>query len=49
MNKSDKSDHPHQREPWRFVEVIMFIVIAEKTQGLPSIAQNSLGTEGDLE
>ena len=20
-NKSDKSDHPHQREPWCFVEV----------------------------
>ena len=22
VNKSDKSDHPHQREPWRFVEVV---------------------------
>ena len=22
MNKSDKSDHPHQREPWCFVEVV---------------------------
>ena len=22
VNKSDKSDHPHQREPWCFVEVV---------------------------
>ena len=22
VNKSDKSDHPHQREPWCFVKVV---------------------------
>ena len=22
VNKSDKSDHPHQREPWCFAEVV---------------------------
>ena len=22
VNKSDKSDHPHQQEPWCFVEVV---------------------------
>ena len=22
VNKSNKSDHPHQREPWCFVEVV---------------------------
>ena len=22
VTKSDKSDHPHQREPWCFVEVV---------------------------
>ena len=24
VNKSDKSDHPHQREPWCFVGVVNF-------------------------
>ena len=31
MNKSEKSDHPHQREPWCFVEVVNKVSVRDKT------------------
>ena len=33
VNKSDKSDHPHQRETWCLVEVVNKVIVRDKTSG----------------
>ena len=43
MNKSEKSDHPPQQEPWCFVEVVNKVSVRDKTSS-PQHSRYSYGS-----
>ena len=43
VNKSDKSDHPNQQEPWCFVEVVNKVSVRDKTSS-PQHSRCSYGS-----